>query len=939
MSLRLGRSPGASPSVAASTLLSASLKNLPFTSVQRQFPGKRSKPSPSFVTNPEWGPSRCSQSANSETAECRVSEDFCLRFLSHCNSKSLKGGISVHSSVIKLGVSDNLFLNNNLLSLYSKCLGADEARNLFDELPERDVVSWTGIISAYARERNDEEAMEFFYRMVASGVVPNDFTFSSVLRSCCALGEFEAGACIHAQIIKRGFGFNPVLASALVEFYSNCDKLVEAFNSFQEISDRDTVSWTSAISCFCRAQEWTPAVSLYIRMIEEGTSPNEFTFVKLLMAASFLSLHYGKLLHAHIILWGVKLNIILKTALVDMYSKYKRMGNAVRVLNLTPETDVMLWTALISGYTQASDFEGALGAFSRMEQAGVSPNSFAFSSILNACSSVQAVKLGKQIHSRVIRLGLERDVSVGNALVDLYAKISSTVLEEPLRIFEGIAAPNVISWTSLIAGYAQHGLAQEAFEALVDMQVSGIRPNSYTISSVLKSCRTTEAVNQVGKLHAYVVKTNVDSDISVGNCLVDVYARLGRVAEASNVMETMSRTDMITYTNLAAGMNQMGHHEMALNIFLQMRERDVKMDDFVLASFLSAAANMGAMEPGRQLHCYALTSGLINSPSVLNSLVDMYGKCGSVREAQRAFSEIPDPTEVTWNGLISGLASHGFFSRALSSFEDMRLSGTEPDGITFLLVLFACSHGGLPDLGLEYFDSMEQTYGITPQIDHYVCLVDLLGRAGRLDEAVGVVETMPFHPDALVYKTLLSSCKIHRNLALGEELARRALECDPTDPAIYIMLANIYDGAGKLEFGVQIRQTMRDRGLRKTPGQSWIEVKNKVYSFTAGDRRNPQTDEVHEKLESLKRKIRSLGRPYSESAGSAYHSEKLAVAFGLLNTPSTAPMRIMKNIRICEECHDFVKLVSLAVDREIVVRDNNRFHSFHGGDCSCRGYW
>ncbi|XP_068650813.1 pentatricopeptide repeat-containing protein At5g52850, chloroplastic [Aristolochia californica] len=929
MSLWLRRSRSGSPTVPASILLLTPLKNL--------VAEKISKPLPSFIY-PECEPSRYTQCANAETADLRVSEEFCLRFLSYCNSKSLKMGISVHSSVIKMGVQDNLLLNNNLLSLYSKCHGAHEVRSLFDELPERDVVSWTGVISAYVRARNYEEALKFFYQMVASGVVPNEFTFSSVLRSCCSLEEFEAGVCIHGQIIKRGFGLNPVLASALVDFYSKCDKLVEAFKSFQEMSSRDTVSWTIVISCFSRAGDWTQALRLYIYMIEEGSSPNEFTFVKLLVAASFLSLNYGKLLHAHIILCGIKLNLILKTALVDMYSKYKRMEDAVIVLNLTPETDVMLWTALISGYAQVSDFGGVVSTFSRMEQAGISPNSFAFSSILSACTSVLAMEFGQLIQSRVIKVGLDCDVSVGNALVDLYMKNSSTV-EEARGIFTGIVSPNVISWTSLIAGYAQHGHAHEAFEALANMQIAGIQPNSFTISSILKSCRTLEAVDQVRKLHAYVVKTKVDSDPSVGNSLIDAYARLGKAVDVSNVMEMMTHRDIITYTNLAAGMNQMGHHEMALNILQLMREHDVKMDNFVLASFLSAAANLSAMEPGKQLHCYAITSGLINSLSVLNSLIDMYGKCGTVREAQKVFAEITEPTEVTWNGLISGLAAHGFFSDALSRFEDMRLSGIQPDGVTFLLVLYACSHGGLADLGLEYFSFMKQAYGITPQIDHYVCLVDLLGRAGRLREAAGVIETMPFHPDALIYKTLLSSCKVHRNLVLGEEIARRALECNPWDPAVYVMLANIYDDADKLEFGQQIRQMMRERGLRKTPGQSWIELKNKVYSFTADDRSNPQTDKIHEKLDSLKRTVRSLGFPYAESAGSAYHSEKLAVAFSLLNTPSTAPIRIIKNIRICEECHDFFKLVTCAVDREIIVRDNNRFHSFNKGDCSCRGYW
>lgn len=830
-------------------------------------------------------------------------------------------------------------MNNNLISLYSKCLGSDYALKLFDEMPHRDVVSWTAVLSAYARDRNDDAAIEFFYFMVGSGVVANEFTFSSVLRSCASSGDFECGTCVQAQIIKRGFGLNLVLGSALVGFYSKCDKTDEAVKIFVGMNYHDAVSWTTIISAFVEAEDWNGALRLYCYMLEDGVSPNGFTFVKLLMASAFLGLEYGKLVHAHVILWGIELNLVLKTALVDMYSKCQRMGDSLKISNQTPEADVLLWTTLISGYNQASCFNEAIAAFRKMELAEISPNPFTFAGILNACSSISSPKLGRQIHSRAIKAGLDHDVSIGNALVDMYMKSCSNSVEEASFVFKGIVSPNVISWTSLIAGLTQHGYDREAFLAFGEMLITGVQPNSFTLSTVLKGCRSSEALRQVRKLHAYILKTKADFDITVGNSLVDVYARFGMVDDAWCVIHMMTDRDAVTYTSLTTGMNQMGNHEMALDIISRMHDDNVSMDGFSLASFLSASASLTAIEPGKQLHCYSLKSGLDHQISVSNGIVDMYGKCGSIKDAHRAFQAIAEPNVVSWNGLISGLASNGHFSAALSYFEEMKLVGIQPDYVTFLIILYACSHGGLVDLGLEYFKSMSECYDISPQSDHYVCLVDLLGRAGRLEEAASVIEDMPFPPDALIYKTLLGSCKVHRNLALGEHMASCALELNPSDPAVYVLLSNMYDNSGKSDFGEQIRKMMRDRGLRKIPGQSWVEMRNKMYLFSAGDRSNPQINEIHQKIESLTAKVMSLGYGYAENNGSSHHSEKLALAFGLLNTPSMAPIRIIKNIRICDDCHNFIKLVTHVIDREIVVRDGNRFHFFKEGDCTCGGYW
>ncbi|KAE8733897.1 Phosphatase-related [Hibiscus syriacus] len=733
-------------------------------------------------------------------------EETCSRILSFCNSNAYREGMYIHSPIIKLGLQRHLYLNNTLSSLYIECFGVDKARHFFDEMPQKDVVSWTAILSAYVKSGNHEMALRVFDSMLISGQCPNEFTLSIVLRSCSAFGEFEYGTCIQAS------------------------------NLFIEKANHDTVSWTMMISSCVQARRWSQALRLYVDMVEAGFTPNEFTFVKLLGACGVHGLNYGKLVHAHMILWGVKLNVVLKTALVDMYSRCQRIEDAIKVSNLTPKYDTLLWTAIISGFAQNFMFRKLLLHF---------------------------------VHSRAVVAGLEDDVSVGNALVNMYVKCSDKV-DDALRAFRGISLPNVISWTSLIA--------------------AGVEPNSFTISSIIGSFNAAKSLPQTLMLHGHVVKTNLYKDTVVQNALVDFYAGSGLLDDARRIVDMMSCRDAITYTTLASRMNQMGHHELALNIITDMNNVDIKIDEFSTASFLSASAELGTVVTGKQLHCHSVKSGLCRWVSVLNGLVNLYGKCGFIGNAQRSFSEIAVPDTFSWNGLISGLASNG--------------------------------NGKLVNLGLEHFQSMSEIYDIVPQLDHYVHLVDILGQISRLEEALEVTQTMPYRANSLIYKTLLRSCKAHRNIPLAEDMAKRGLEIDPSDPAFYILLANLYKDSSRGDLVERTLKLMREKQLRKNPSQSWVEIRNKLHLFVAGERSHPQTNEIYEKIKSFEAEFINHGylRHGMRARDSYHHSEKLAVAFGLVNTPSKAPIHIIKNNSICRDCHSFLKFVAHLVDREIIVR-------------------
>jgi pentatricopeptide repeat protein len=395
--------------------------------------------------------------------------------------------------------------------------------------------------------------------------------------------------------------------------------------------------------------------------------------------------------------------------------------------------------------------------------------------------------------------------------VDFYSKSSARLLDL-VHAFNAADRPNVVSWTAFISGLARHGRDEDAFAAFAEMRATGVQPNSFTVSTLLKGCSSSQSFLHAAKIHAYVLKTSLQSlDVSVGNSLVDLYSRFARMDEAWAVATTMAfARDRFTYTSLAKGLNQVGLPNKALEMIVHMFQEEVHMDGSSLACFLSAAAALPSIEPGMQLHCCSVKLGLCSQVSVSNSLINMYSKHKCVQDAKSVFQSIREPSVVSWNALISGLASNGSYYEALSVFEDMTLGGAQPDGITFSIVLYACTHSGLVDIGINHFNSMRKQFGVSPQRSHYTLFLDMLGRAGRLTDAACTIETMPIQPDLSMYKNLLAFCELHNDLVVGEIIARKALELYPSEAVFQNMLAGICGAPSKHECGVHAHMMKSD---------------------------------------------------------------------------------------------------------------------------------
>jgi pentatricopeptide repeat protein len=483
--------------------------------------------------------------------------------------------------------------------------------------------------------------------------------------------------------------------------------------------------------------------------------------------------------------------------------------------------------------------------------------------------------------------------------------------------------------------------------------LAGTEPNEFTFATVLTSCIGSNGLNLGRQVHCFIIKTGFESYIYVGSSLLDMYAKAGRIHEAHGVFENLPVRDVVSCTAIISGYAQLGLDEEALELFRRLQIEGMSSNYVTYASVLTALAGLAALDHGKQVHSHVLRSELSSYVVLQNSLIDMYSKCGSLTYSRRVFDSMPERTAISWNAMLMAYSKHGMGREVVELFELMRDENkVKPDSVTILAVLSGCSHGGLEEKGLDVFYEMENgKIGVEPEIEHYGCVVDLLGRAGKLEEAVNFIEDMPFEPTAAIWGSLLGACSVHSNVEMGESVGHRLLEIEPENSGNYVILSNLYASAGRWEDVRTLRKLMKEKAVKKEPGRSWIELDQMLHTFHASDRSHPRREEAFAKVRELSIKFKEAGYVPDLSCVLSDvdeeqkeklllgHSEKLALAFGLIATAKGMPVRIIKNLRICVDCHNFAKFVSKINGREVTLRDKKRFHKIVGGICSCGDYW
>ncbi|CAM8960094.1 unnamed protein product [Rhodiola kirilowii] len=687
-----------------------------------------------------------------------------------------------------------------------------------------------------------------------------------------------------------------ISATCKISHYARLGQIENARNVFDEMPYKSLVSWNSMVACYFQNRRPNDARKLFNIMPER--------------------------------------NIVSWNGFVSGYVKNGMMEEARKVFDVMPERNVVSWTALVRGYLQEGMVDEAEFLFRKMPVKNVISYTVMLSGFIKDGRIDEALRLYDEMP--------DKDVIARTNMIGGLCHVGR--LAEAREIFDEMPYRNVVSWTSMIAGYAQNGqpdIARKLFEVMPEKnEVSW----TAMLMGYAQSGRIEDAYQFFNEMP---VKTVIDCNVMISGLGLN-----GKVIQARQIFDTMTDRDEGTWSGMIKVYEQRGFELEAVDVFITMQRRGILPNFPSLTSFLSVCATLGNLHHGRQIHTHLLRFQLDSDIIAMTILMTMYVKCGELAKAKRVFDWCPKKDIVMWNSIISGYAQHGFGDEALGVFTEMISFGIKPDDVTFIGVLSACSYTGMVAEAQVIFDSMKVRYQVQPKTEHYACMVDLLGRASKVNEAMDLIKKMPMEPDAIIWGSLLGACRNHMNLELAEVAANKLLKLEPQNAGPYILLSNLYASQGRWRDVADLRHNMKENNVTKSPGCSWIEIDKAVHMFTGGENvPHPEHSLIVKKLEELGGLLREAGYcPDSSYAlhdvdeeekvrSLSYHSEKLAVAYGLIRLPEGMPIRVMKNLRVCGDCHSAIKLIAQVTGREIIVRDANRFHRFKNGLCSCRDYW
>ncbi|XXG53915.1 hypothetical protein AAC387_Pa03g1927 [Persea americana] len=745
-------------------------------------------------------------------------------------------------------------------------------------------------------------------------------------------------------MIVSGFIHDTFAASRLLKFSTELKFLDLDYSHrlLNQIKYPNGFIWNTMMRAYLQSSSPQSTIFLYRSMLEESFAPDNYTHPIVIQACSIrFSQLEGKEIHTHVLKMGFDSDVYVQNTLINMYAVCGNLGDARQLFDKSFVLDAVSWNSILAGYVQIGDVEEATLIYNRM----LDPNTIASNSMI--------VLLGR-----------------------------SGRLLDARSLFDKMLDRDVVSWSAMISSYEQNEMFGEALAMFSHMNKCGIVMDEVVMVSVLSACAHLLAMKEGEMIHGLIVRIGIESYVNLQNSLIHMYSSCGNMTaserlfnegqhldqiswnsmisgylkcgfidDARMLFDSMPEKDVVSWSAMISGYTQHDRFSETLALFNEMQRKETRPDETTLVSVVSACAHLSALDQGKWVHAYIRKHGVHINVILGTTLVDMYMKSGCVENALEIFHTMEETGVSTWNAVIVGLAMNGLIEASLDKFSVMKNCGVMPNEITFMGVLGACRHVGLVEEGRRHFDSMKQIHKIQPNVKHYGCMVDLLGRAGFLKEAEELIESMPMAPDVATWGALLGACKKHGDVEMGARIGRRLVELDPQHDGFHVLLSNIYASKGSWDNVMEIREMMKRHGVAKTPGCSLIEANGVVHEFLAGDRTHPQTKEINHMLNEMARRLKMEGyEPDTKSVALDIdeeeketalnrHSEKLAIAFGLVSISPPTPIRIMKNLRICIDCHTAAKFISKAFQREIVVRDRHRFHHFKQGVCSCTDYW
>ncbi|KAK7367437.1 hypothetical protein VNO80_09449 [Phaseolus coccineus] len=648
----------------------------------------------------------------------------------------------------------------------------------------------------------------------------------SLLRKFSSLQSFSETKKLHALMLTLGLFSSSDLCSKLATTYAQCHHASYASHLFNKLPQPSLFSWNAMIRMNVQIGRPLDALNLFVEMLDSGqTLPDKFTYPVVIKACGDLSLiDVGVGVHGQACKFGFDSDTFVQNTLLAMYMNAGERETAQLVFDLMQERTVISWNTMINGYIRNNCAEDALRVYDRMMDEGMEPDCATVVSVLPACGLLKNVELGRKVHRLVQEKGFWGNIIVRNALLDMYVKCAQ--MKEARVLANQMDEKDVVTWTTLINGYILNGDARSALMLCRTMQCEGVKPNSVSVASILSACGSLVYLKHGKCLHAWAIRQKLESEVIVETALIDMYAKCNRGNLSYKVFMGTSKKRTAPWNALLSGFIQNRLGGEPIKLFKQMLVKGVQPDNATCNSLLPVYAILADLLQAMNIHCYLIKSGFLYRLEVASILVDIYSKCGSLVYAHQIFNIIPlkDKDIIIWSAIIAAYGKHGHGKMAVKLFNQMVLSGVKPNQVTITCVLQACSHAGLVDEGFSLFKFMLKQLQIIPHVDHYTCIIDLLGRAGRLNDAYNLIRSMPITPNHAVWGALLGACVIHENVELGEVAARWAFELEPENSGNYVLLAKLYAAVGRWRDAEKVRDIMvNEVGLRKLPAHSSVE--------------------------------------------------------------------------------------------------------------------
>lgn len=743
------------------------------------------------------------------------------------------------------------------------------------------MVLYSTIISFLAKSGRELEAVSLFFQMREREIEPNEFSFVAILTACNRLADLELGFQVHSLVVKMGYlGFTYV-DNALMDLYSKCGCLEFVLKLFDEMPERDVVSWNTIIASMVKESMYDRSIELFRDMRVDGFSMDRFTLSSVLVAcAGGLNWNGGREVHAHGIRMGFQPSLSVNNALIRFYTKCGSLRDVATLFELMPEKDIISWTQMITAYMDFGLVDMALKTFARMPK------------------------------------------------------------------------KNCVTYNALLAGFCQNGKGTRALVLFCKMVEESMELDEFTLASAIYACGLLTDMKISQQVHGFVLKCGFRSNGCIESALVDMYTRCELMAEAEKMFyKGLDNVDSpINWTSMICGYSRSGKPEEAISLFCKMLSEEAFVDEIALATVLGVSGTLGYHMFGKQIHGLALKIGLLHDIEMGNALTSMYCKCGNLKDGIKIFEMMSKHDTVSWNSLIGGYLLHWKGDGALDLWSKMEKEGPLPDENTLRLVIIAYryTNSNLVDKCRILFVSMKTKFDIEPTLEHYASFASVLCYWDLLEEAEQLIINMPFVSNATFWRALLDTGGMFLNTRIRTLAAKQILASEPLDPSTYVLVANLYSASGRWQCAEKTREEMRKKGFRKLPSRSWIIHQNKVHSFYTRDKHHFQSQDIYSAIDILI--LECLKSGYVPDTSFVlqdveechkndflfHHSAKLATTYALLTTKRGKPIRVMKNVVLCGDCHTFLKFVSVVVRRKIVFRDSSGFHVFLNGQCSCK---